>query len=254
MNETRSSRRFDHAEPISQAFTLSAIVGALLLIVLVHIGFYPTYLRHFPAFDGFRYVQHFHGAMMMGWLLMLLAQPAFIRAGRYDLHRLLGTASYILAPLVLVSMYLITGFRYDGIARTAGQAAAVAHLALNAPNIAFFAVLYLLAIVYKRRTALHMRFMCSTAFVVVGPGLARVLIGYLGYSLADAVMVVRIATPLVTGVLAVGDSVRTKRMSPFTVVFGFMVLHTILWNAREGRLWQSIGTALAGLLWRTTAG
>lgn len=235
-------------QSIPPTFISSMIVGVVLLVVIVHIGFFKTYLQFFPEFKGFGYVQHFHGAMMIGWLSMLLLQPILIQAGKFDLHRLVGRASYILAPLVLVSMYWITQFRYRGILENSGQSAAAAHLALNVPNLVFFAVLYLLAIIYKHRTDLHMRYMCSTAFVLVGPGLARALIGYLGFSLADAVTTVRILTPLITGMIMVVDSVRTKRVSPFAVVFGFMLLHTILWEARETPFWQTIGSFIAHLL------
>lgn len=233
--------------PISPMFITSMIIGAVLLIGVVHLGFYKTYLQFFPNFKGFRYVQHFHGAMMMGWLIMLLVQPILIRAGKHEIHRLVGRASYVLAPLVLVSMYLISQFRYKAILESSGPAAAVAHLALNFPNIVFFAVLYLLAILYKHRPELHMRYMCSTAFVLIGPGLARALIGYMGISLPDAVTMVRIVTPLMTGVLMVVDSVWRKHLSAFALVFGFMVLHTILWSVREASLWQSIGSLIAHL-------
>jgi hypothetical protein len=247
MDEIKPTQPIEYDTPISLTFITSMIIGAVLLIGVVHLGFYKTYLQFFPNFKGFRYVQHFHGAMMMGWLIMLLVQPVLIRAGKYELHRLVGRASYVLAPLVLVSMYLISQFRYNAILETSGQAAAVAHLALNLPNIVFFACLYLLAILYKHRTELHMRYMCSTAFVLIGPGLARALIGYMDFSLPDAVMVVRIVTPLIAGVLTVVDSVWRKRISSFALVFGFMVLHTILWNVRETSFWQTIGSFVAQL-------
>ena len=247
MEEIEQRQPVENGQSISPTFIGSAIIGAILLIVVVQIGFYKTYLQFFPQFEGFRYVQHFHGALMMGWLIMLLVQPVLILAGKFEVHRLLGRASYLLAPLVLVSMYWISQFRYKGILENSGQAAAFAHLALNFPNIVFFAVLYLLAIFYKHRTELHMRFMVSTVFVLVGPGLARALIGQMDLSLPDAVSVVRTVTPLIAGVITVVDSVRTKRISPFALVFGFMVLHTILWNARATPFWQAVGSVFAQL-------
>jgi hypothetical protein len=89
--------------------------------------------------------------------------------------------------------------------------------------------------------------MWITGFVLFGAGLGSALIGYMDFSLPDAVMVVRIITPLLTGALVVYDSVRTKRISPFAVVFGFMVLHTVLWESRQTPFWQAIGTVIAQL-------
>jgi len=103
---------------ISPAFIIRMIIGIVLLIVLAHVGFYKTYIRHFPGFednvrhDGrqihFTWVMHFHGMMMIGWLLMLLVQPIFILKGKVKLHRIVGRLSYVLAPLVLITMYLVT--------------------------------------------------------------------------------------------------------------------------------------------------
>ena len=247
MDETEPGQPAEAFQPVSPIFISGMVVGVILLIIVVQLGFYKTYLQFFPQFKGFRFVQHFHGSMMIVWLMMLLVQPILVRTGNFNLHRLIGKASYLLAPLVLMSMYVISQFRYNGLLESSGKAAATAHLALNFPNIVFFAVLYLLAILYKGQTELHMRYMCSTAFVLIGPGLARVLMGYMALSLPDAVLVVRIITPLITGVITIVDSVRTRRLSPFAIVFGFMVLHTILWEARETTFWQTIGSAITQL-------
>jgi len=63
----------------------------------VHIGFSKSYIRFFPQFDGFNAAQHFHGMVMIGWLLMLLVQPILILKGKTKLHRRIGTLSYVLA-------------------------------------------------------------------------------------------------------------------------------------------------------------
>ena len=51
-------------------------IGIFLCAV---IGFHKTYTIHFPAFTGFHWQQHFHGAMLMSWFLMLIIQPFLIR-------------------------------------------------------------------------------------------------------------------------------------------------------------------------------
>ncbi|HET9434615.1 MAG TPA: hypothetical protein VFO37_12700, partial [Chitinophagaceae bacterium] len=75
---------------ISPGVIRGIIVGIILLIVMVHIGFSKTYIRFFPEFDGFKAAQHFHGMMMMGWLLMLLVQPILILKGKTKFHRRIG--------------------------------------------------------------------------------------------------------------------------------------------------------------------
>lgn len=108
------------------------IVGIILLIVLTQIGFSKRYIQFFPKFDGFTAAQHFHGMMMMGWLLMLLVQPILILKGQANLHRRVGTLSYVLAPLVLLSMYLVIQSRYEVYLEQGGQTKAViSWLSLN---------------------------------------------------------------------------------------------------------------------------
>lgn len=231
---------------ISPKVVRGMIVGIILLIVLVHIGFAKTYIRFFPEFDGFKAAQHFHGMMMMGWLLMLLVQPVLILTGKTKLHRRIGSLSYVLAPLVLLSIYLVIQSRYDVYLEQGRQTTAViAWLSLNFRLMVFFAILYFLAIYYRHRPALHMRFMCSTALLLIAPALVRVLISYTEFSHADSHSFDRNANVVIAGVVTVVDSWRTKRLSPFMLVLGFMVLQKILWDLREAPFWQAVGNVIA---------
>jgi hypothetical protein len=221
-------------------------VGIVLLIVLTQIGFFKRYIQFFPEFNGFTAAQHFHGMMMMGWLLMLLVQPVLILKGKTKLHRQIGSLSYVLAPLVLLSIYLVIQSRYDVYLEQGGQTTAViSWLSLNFRLMVFFAVLYFLAIYYRHRPPLHMRFMCSTAFVLIGPALVRILISYPEWGNADSHSFDRYANILIAGAIAGVDSWRTRRVSPFMLVFGFMVLQKILWDLREAPLLQAVGTVIA---------
>ena len=49
-------------------------------------------------------------------VLLLVAQPLAIRTRRIALHRTLARASYVIAPLVLVSMVLLTHSKTHGAA------------------------------------------------------------------------------------------------------------------------------------------
>jgi hypothetical protein len=216
---------------------------------LLHIGFSKTYIRFFPTFEGFKAAQHFHGMMMISWLLMLLVQPILILKGKTKLHRRVGTLSYVLAPLVLLSIYLVIRSRYHVYLEQGGQTKGViAWLSLNFRMMVFFAVLYFLAIYYRYRPALHARYMCSTAFLLIGPGLVRLLISYPEFSRADSHALDRNVNILIAGVVTIVDSWRTKRQSPFLLILGFMVLQKILWDMREAPLWQAAGDVITKML------
>lgn len=231
---------------ISRNTILWIIIGIILLSVLVHVGFFKTYIRHFPQFDGFTIAQHFHGMMMMGWLLMLLVQPILILNKKNKLHRQIGVLSYILAPLLLLSIYLVMKTRYDIYLEQGRPSNAVlAWLSLNFRLMVFFAVLYFLAMYYRHIPALHLRFMCSTALLLIGPGLVRLLISYPGFSHADSHAFDRNVNVLVAGIITLVDSWKTKRVSPFTLVLFFMVMQKVLWDMRDAPLLQSFGKVIA---------
>lgn len=237
---------------ISKAGIIPSIIGILILILLVEVGFFKTYIRHFPQFedyivDGnytmhFNWIMHFHGMIMMGWVLMLLIQPILILKGKMKWHRRVGALSYVLAPLVVLALYLANRDNYFSGVTDGGQRLAIKFLAVTFPDVVFFAILYSLAIFYRRNPAVHMRYMCSTAFLFINPALDRSLETYLGLpGFSNGIIVVM----LLVGTVTLIDSLRTKRISPYTVVFAFILLHKICWDLRDTPFWQTTGNFIA---------
>ena len=256
--EITSVAQISNPHFISPMFIIRMIIGIVLLMVLANVGFYKTYIRHFPGFedyvrpDGrhlhFTWVMHFHGMMMIGWLLMLLVQPILILKGKVKLHRLVGKLSYVLAPLVLFTMYLVTRAALDRVVAAEEQAAVVAgRMALDVPAIIFFTILYILAIVYRHRTFLHSRYMISTAFMLIGPPLSRLLRAYFDYDRGGSIDLSRTIIVFIALAVTVGDSLRLKRISPFALVLVFVLLNKIIWDIRDTAFWQPIGSAIAKL-------
>jgi len=147
---------------------------------------------------------------------------------------------------VLLSIYLVIRTRYDVYLEQGRLTTAVmAWLSINFRLMVFFAVLYVLAIYYKDRPALHVRFMCSTALLLIAPALVRLLISYQGLSNADSHSFDRNVNIVIAGVITVIDSWRTKRVSAFTLVLAFMVLQKVLWDLREDPVLQAAGHVIA---------
>jgi hypothetical protein len=71
-----------------------------------------------------------------------------------------------LAPLAFLSLYLANRDQTLSLTAQQGEAAAISLLAVTLPEAVAFAIIYFLAIYYRHRPALHMRYMCSTAFSV----------------------------------------------------------------------------------------
>jgi uncharacterized membrane protein YozB (DUF420 family) len=236
---------------VSPTFVLSSIGGIISLIALIHFGFFHSYIRYFPKFETgvgpfgpveFNWIMHLHGMVMMGWVLMLLVQPILIRTGRRELHRKVGRLSYVLAPLVVLFLYFANKDAYQKAFAAEGEAIAVGIISLTFPALLFFSILYGLAMYYRKEPRLHMRFMISTAFLFIPPALDRALIYYFqlpGYDLGSNIELV------IIGSVVLLDSVKTKRVSPFLLVFCFELLHKILWHSRETEAWQMIGRGIA---------
>lgn len=235
-------------------FSAVTVVGIIGLIILIHFGFYHSYIKHFPQFKSvtvplfgkidFTWIMHVHGMVMMGWVLLLLIQPILIRQGKTELHKRIGKLSYLWAPMVVISIFLANKSGYHRTVQSVGENQAVAMLSLTFPGLIFFAALYTLAMMYKKRTDLHMRFMISTAFLLIPPALDRTL-GYFfnlpGYDVGNYIQLSIIA------LVVLYDSIKLKKPSPFLLVFAFELLHKTFWHLKETESWQVMGRAIAKL-------
>jgi len=76
---------------------------AILLCIVVFIGFSPTYFRagmlHAPLPAP---ILHYHGAVFTLWMLLFFTQAALISARRVAWHRTLGSIAFCLPPLMIV--------------------------------------------------------------------------------------------------------------------------------------------------------
>ena len=145
-------------------------LAALLLVALA--AFWPSYLS--LGFAGSPTYVHFHAGACVLWMLMLIAQPIFITRRRMDLHRFVGKSSYVIAPMLIVSMVVLANYRINLIAPN-DYAIQTYILYLQLSLAAVFALFYGLAIAYRHTTAMHARFMVCTALTLIDPILARIL-------------------------------------------------------------------------------
>jgi hypothetical protein len=165
---------------------ISYFFMGILLCVLV--GFHQTYTVKFPTFKGLTTVHHFHGAMLMAWFGMLIVQPLLIKYQKREWHRQLGKVSYVLLPLVLYSIFLVTKVQYFRTISQMPKEVVIGGLALDIPNIVVFGAFYVLAMVYRHRSDYHMRYMIGTSLLMIGPGIGRAMIIYGGIPFPVAII------------------------------------------------------------------
>ena len=152
--------------------------GFVLFFLAALVAFWPEYLSRLPRGGIYR---HFHAGLMTLWFALLIAQPLLVRTGRRPLHRTLGKSSFVLAPLAVVSMVLLTHVRLQEVTDASMRALAILPLAMAT----LFAVAYALAIRYRHQPALHARYMICTGLALVDPVGARLLGYYLPFALPD---------------------------------------------------------------------
>ena len=134
-------------------------------------GFWVTYFTR-PT-ETLVPFHHIHGAAMFAWCLMLILQSFLIRTNRRGVHRLLGKLSYLLAPLIVLSTIALGNVTLN-VRGLTDEGLYI--FALQGFILSQFIVSYSLAIKNRKRPDVHARFMICTAFTLLDPIFARVLL------------------------------------------------------------------------------
>ncbi len=154
----------------------------VLLIPLALLGFAKAYLAG-VTFSGrsVTALVHIHTALMVLRLLMLIAQAWFIRTMRFRPHRWVGRSSYVVAPLIIVSILVVA---HESLGPTsAGITAEVARIEVYTwGQLLGFGLVWGLAIHYRSNTPLHVRFMVSTTFAIGSAIVFRILMNWFNWA------------------------------------------------------------------------
>jgi len=159
---------------------------ACALAVFVIVGFSRTYyLRFLSDLPPMRTLVHLHGLVFTAWLAVFIAQTRLVAAHRVDLHRKLGIAAVVIAALVF-SVGVLTVFSNSVIPRVrpSGLSPAASTI-VPLTSISLFAIFIALGVAFRRRTALHKRFMVLAMIAVISPATSRLLtlLGLRDYSM-----------------------------------------------------------------------
>lgn len=160
----------------------------LLLILLVFAGFYTTYFS--VIFQPTAPLFHLHFALMAIWIAMLIVQPFLIKYKKRSIHRTLGKVSYVLVPVTLITSFLVIRFSYYRFTGKLRQEASLGIIQLNNDQISneaasvqaialywflMFTLFYVLAVINRRKSAIHARYMVATALSLLGPTVDRII-------------------------------------------------------------------------------
>ncbi len=217
----------------------------IFLLFISFAGFYKTYLVTFPNFNGFTWAHHFHGAIMLTWILILIAQPVFIRMKNYRLHRIVGRASYFIFPFLVLSFFLVARASYFRNFKSSGEVEALAGMANGIPDMFYISLLYGLGIFYKKKTSFHLRFFACIGLMIVGPGLGRFLIVFCGLPPMAAIPAMIGVIGIVAIVWMIADIVNKRPAFPIAVFLAIIAITFIVGPNSHSAWWQSFAKWIA---------
>jgi hypothetical protein len=193
-----------------------------------------------------------HATLMVLWVLMLTAQAWFIRTNRFRLHRWVGRSSYVIAPLILMGVLIAQHEQFNHPAEGSSTGGARLEVFGFGMDLAF-AVTWGLAILYRKRTPLHVRFMISTAFAIGTAIVFRIISKWLtwlpGLGSIDAIAAgnwIVLTLPLLA-LIAMDWRMGIKR-SPFWVVTVLIgIMHIGYWTYGRTAGWVTFVEWFAAL-------
>ncbi|WP_263416435.1 hypothetical protein [Terriglobus albidus] len=143
----------------------------LLAIILTWIGFSRSY---FAVIRTQPLLHHIHGALMGGWIALLIVQPVLYQRGRLKLHRTLGRwGAFLLVPAIVVAGLLMIRGMFRS---TELPPFIVDHLAFLDVNSLIDIPLFVgMAIYSSRDVHRHARWISSTVLTMMPPALVRAM-------------------------------------------------------------------------------
>jgi hypothetical protein len=148
---------------------------AVAIFIIVFVGFARTYFlrSHFEA-TALPPLLQVHGAVLTGWMVLLIAQTVLVAGRQIAAHRRLGVAGAILAPVVAFVgiLTVIIGEKKDlaegeTLVQTSGD------LLGQFAFLFLFVVFVAFGIWFRRQPETHKRCMLLATVSLLPPGIAR---------------------------------------------------------------------------------
>jgi hypothetical protein len=169
----RSQRRFDRC---------LCLGASILFLTLVFWTFARTfYLKPFFGTPPLTALLHIHGAVMSGWVLLLVVQTSLIAAHRVRWHRRLGVFAAVWAAMLVIvgSFTTLHAAAREVRGHTDFAASQVVITSLDLLQMLFFAGFVAIAIWQRHRPDYHKRLMLLTIACMLPDALARLPVSFM---------------------------------------------------------------------------
>jgi hypothetical protein len=226
----------------------------LFMVALIWLGilmgFVPDIIRHFQAHKPpYPIIVHIHGLVFVSWLALLSTQVLLIRTGRLDIHRRLGVAGMVLAP-VMVALGLVTSVTVDYLHFGTPQSDP-SFLAVQLADLTNFGTLAAAAFLMRGTPSAHKRLILLATIFIADAGFAR----WWGHDLAklgDGFWATWVqdylSDLLLVAIIGLYDFITRRRLHPAYIAgaaFGLGVELIAVW-LYVSPWWKPIATHLIG--------
>lgn len=212
-------------------------VGFVLLVIMT--GFWASY---FTVTASMPIAFHVHAVSSMTWLVLLIVQQVAIQRRAPELHRLLGRASFVLFPFLILGFVMIINITAANFAAggnpVAGPLGPAFGLGMGIAIVAYLTLFYL-ALKHRRNVKLHAGYMLATPLILFESPFSRVMGDYLpwmnviGSEFPHAILdSIAISDALVAVFALVLWARNRKHGAPWLVAAGFVSLQAVvMWFA-----------------------
>lgn len=216
------------------------------LIVLSFLGFWPSYFSKF--FDGtanFNFYFHFHFAMAVLWIVLLIIQPILIKKKKISIHKQVGKLSFIVLPLLIVSVILLK----HSLMNPETIKGLGASLWFSLKHIVILGVMFTIAMVYRHNMQIHARAMIATGIEFIEPGLGRFIFNTLtkpDFTLALGISISIMYTLIVYLIFIERKQTRGRWVFPLFLVMSIIFHYLIFFEISFG-FWDAFAEWFAKL-------
>ncbi len=208
MNSTVRATTAHTSRQFERRFYLAT---SILFLALVGWTFARTYyLRPLFGSAPLPFLLHVHGAVMTGWVVLLVVQSGLIAGRQVRWHRRVGVAGTVWAAMVVLlgSTTTVHAAAREVHIRSGFAGPQVTIMGLELVQMALFAGLVATAIVLRRRTDVHKRLMLLTIACMMPSTLARLPVSFMTNALILSGLYAFVLTCVAV------DTLRHRRLHP----------------------------------------
>jgi len=229
---------------------------ALACAATAFLGFAPTYfvpLAH-RTFSGSPVI-HFHGLLFFTWSVYFVVQTWLAASGRVINHRSFGVVGVSLATAMTIFGFLASVHVMKHSAELGQREAGIGFAIVPMSGIAFFAVVFVLAIMNTRKPEIHKRLMLLAAVSILDAAIARWFLTFLappgppGPPPVPVTIAPAVIASLLLVVAMVRDWRNEGRVHPVYIcgTLALLALKVLNWPISESAAWHNFAGGILAL-------